>query len=137
SVVGLTVVLGALAGAYPALVLSAFSPAVVLKSGKLPPSGSGRVRQALVMLQFAILIGLIVSTAVVYRQVQYANNEGLRLDTDQVLLVATSCSHALRDQVAALPGVRAAACSQSHALNFVEGNYPFNLEDGTRVFLTS
>jgi putative ABC transport system permease protein len=137
SLLGLTVVLGALAGAYPALVLSAFSPAVVLKSSSVPASGSGRVRQVLVMLQFAILIGLIVSTAVVYRQVQFANKEGLRLDTEQVLLVATSCGRALRDQVAALPGVRAAACSQSHALNFVEGNYPFILQDGTRLFLTS
>jgi len=137
SLLGATVLLGALAGAYPALVLSSFSPSIVLKSSTVPASGTGTVRQALVMLQFAILIGLIVSTTVVYRQVEFARNEGLRLDTDQVLLVASTCGGALRDEVAALHGVRAAACSQSHALNFVEGNYLFTLQDGTRLFLTS
>jgi putative ABC transport system permease protein len=137
TLLGVTVLLGALAGAYPALVLSSFSPSIVLKSSTVPASGTGWVRQALVMLQFAILIGLIVSTTVVYRQVEFARNEGLRLDTDQVLLVASTCAEALRDEVAALHGVRSVACSQGHALNFVEGNYLFLLQDGTQVFLTS
>ena len=110
-VVGLTLAMGVLAGAYPAFVLSSFRPAAVLKGGLPQTSGSAAVRQGLVILQFAILIGLILATAVVYRQTRYAMDRGIRLDTDQVLLLDMPCNEAFNTRLKALPGVRGAACS--------------------------
>jgi putative ABC transport system permease protein len=117
AVVGLVLVVGVLAGAYPALVLSAFRPASVLKGPLTTPRGSGRVRQGLVMAQFAILIAMIVSTGVIYRQTTYALNEGMRLDKDLVYQ-SWNCNPTFRDAVAALPGVKDIACSSGVGLNF-------------------
>ena len=110
--VGLVILIGGLAGAYPALVMSSFRPAAVLKGGMVRGSGSAALRQGLVAFQFAVLIGLIVSTAVIWRQTAFATKESLRLDSDQMLLINAPCvPDAFEAEVAALPGVRGAACS--------------------------
>ena len=109
-VAGVTVVTGVLAGFYPAFVLSAFRPVVVLKSRVTQKDSSG-VRRVLVVLQFAILIGLTAASGVTYRQTNFAMNEGLRFDKDQTLIVYRGCQPALKAEIEALPGVRAAACS--------------------------
>lgn len=110
-IAGAVLLVGALAGAYPALVLSAFPPAWTLRSRSGGSSGSQWLREALVILQFAILIGLTVSTGILYRQSNFATRDSLRLDKDQVLLIRGACAKALKDEVRALSGVRAAACS--------------------------
>jgi putative ABC transport system permease protein len=83
---GATLLVGLIAAAYPAAVLSSFLPATVLKGAALPGGGGARVRQSLVVLQFATLIGLIFATVVIYRQTQYALNSALRIDTNQVVI---------------------------------------------------
>jgi putative ABC transport system permease protein len=109
---GLVLLIGGLAGAYPALVMSSFRPAAVLKGGAVQGSSSAALRQALVTFQFAVLIGLIVSTAVIWRQTAFATKESLRLDSDQMLLIAAPCvPDTFEKEVAALPGVSGAACS--------------------------
>ena len=106
-----------LAGAYPALVLSAFRPSAVLKGGLIPIAGGGGVRQGLVILQFAVLVGLILFAATITRQTVYALNEGMRLNKDQVLaVIAEPCTETLRDAMRAVPGVRHAACTSSNAV---------------------
>ena len=69
----LVAIVGGLGGLYPALYLSRFQPATVLKANKsaADAQGSGRLRNVLVISQFAISIGLIVCTAVVYSQTQF------------------------------------------------------------------
>ncbi len=112
-----TLVLAVLAGAYPAFVLASFRPAVVLKGGPIEAAGPGAVRRALVIFQFAVLVGMLIAVAVIWRQTRFAMNEGLRLDKDQVLVVyATPCRGAFEDEVRRLPGVRAAACSSQSML---------------------
>jgi putative ABC transport system permease protein len=73
-IVGLTLIVGAAGGIYPAFYLSRFQPAVVLKANKssAEASGSGWLRNALVIAQFSVSIGLIICTAVVYAQTVYA-----------------------------------------------------------------
>ena len=108
----MALVVGLLAAVYPALVLSSFRPAMVLKGGVAQASGSPIARSSLVVVQFAILVGLIVTTTTVYRQTQFALGRGLG-DVDSKLIVGiiTPCNNAFPDEVRKLPGVAAAACS--------------------------
>ncbi|WP_129792325.1 FtsX-like permease family protein [Sphingosinicella sp. CPCC 101087] len=103
--------LGLLAGFYPALLLSSLPPIAVLKNEIVPERGRGLVRNALVTAQFAILIALIIAMAVVYQQRLYAMDEALRADVDQVLTVTAPCPVGFRQEVARLPGVEAVSCS--------------------------
>ena len=116
TVVAATLLTAFLAGLYPSLVLAGFRPASALKGGATQPAGSASVRQVLVVGQFAILIGLIVMTGTIYRQTSFALHDALRLDTNQVLQVQAPCRSAFRQEVEALPGVRAVACGSRAAL---------------------
>jgi putative ABC transport system permease protein len=121
------IVLGLLIGAYPALVLSAMRPATVLRGAAPQATGSGRVRRGLVVLQFAVLIGLILATAVIWRQMRFVLDEGLRLKKDQVLTIAASpCRGAFADEVRKLPGVMGAACSSPQPLGMSDINDQIN-----------
>lgn len=74
-------------GLYPALVLSSFSPAKVLK-GSMKGSREGLfLRKGLVILQFGVSIFLIAGTLIVYNQMQYMQNQDLGIDIDQTLVV--------------------------------------------------
>lgn len=119
-----TLLVAALAGAYPALILAGFRPAAVLKGGVTQDGRSGgRLRQALVVFQFSVLIGLIVLAATIYRQTSFAVNEGMRLDADQMLLVyAQPCTPAIRDAMGALSGVEGAACGSAFVYEFGNTN---------------
>jgi putative ABC transport system permease protein len=104
-----------LAGVYPALVLSAFRPATALK-GSASSSGSATARQALVVVQFAIVIGLILVTATIYRQTRFALHDALRLDTSQIVLMEASCPSAFRRELPALRGVQGVSCASFSVL---------------------
>ncbi|HEY5412199.1 MAG TPA: FtsX-like permease family protein, partial [Caulobacteraceae bacterium] len=116
AIAGAALATALLAGAYPALVISSFRPALALKGGVGQKAGAAAVRQVLVVVQFAILIGLIVMTATVYRQTSFALTDAVRLDTDQILRVNAPCESAMKHQVAALPGVRQVACASQVAV---------------------
>jgi putative ABC transport system permease protein len=104
---GATLLLGLLAGAWPALVQSGFRPVNVLRGAIIVPGGA-TVRQGLVALQFALLIGLAICAGVVYRQREFAMGDALRLDRDQVLMVYGGGPHGgtFADELRKLPGVR-------------------------------
>jgi putative ABC transport system permease protein len=114
---GLVLGVGLLTGLYPALVLSSFGPASVLKGGPAPAGGSGALRTALATAQFAILIALLISAAVIYRQTAFALARGLDHGGDRVLLVSQlpNCQM-LRDRVRRSQGVEGAACASNIAV---------------------
>ena len=115
-IVGGGVLLAIAVGAYPALVLSSLPPAVVLNGVDARWSGAGLLRQALVTIQFAILIGLIIAAGVVHQQRRYAMRDALRMSTDQVLIIRSPCNAAFTTELLTLPGVKGAACSGGQLL---------------------
>lgn len=78
-------VVGVVAGSYPALYLSKFKPAEVLK-GTASGSGSALLRKGLVVFQFASSIALLIATGVVMAQMNYARNVDLGFDRSRNLI---------------------------------------------------
>ncbi len=85
SLLGIAGLTGLVAGSYPALYLSGFNPAIVLK-GKLNSSiGELWARKGLVVFQFALSVILIVSVLVVYKQIEFVQNKNLGYDKDNII----------------------------------------------------
>jgi putative ABC transport system permease protein len=78
---------GMLAGIFPAMYLSSFKPIIVLKGAKINEKGVFNLRKALVVIQFTISIALIAGSLVIYQQVDYVQSAKLGLDKDQVLII--------------------------------------------------
>ncbi|MHB8815726.1 MAG: ABC transporter permease [Steroidobacteraceae bacterium] len=114
---GGAVAIGLLSGIYPALVLSGFRPAASLKSGGGGHSGSGLLRSALVIGQFAVAIALGVAALVVFRQISYARSIDLGFARHDVVVIKnlTNLSPDGRDRLARIlrsgPGIQATALS--------------------------
>jgi len=113
SLLGLTVVVGFLAGSYPALFLSAFRPAQVLKGKIAAGFKSGWLRSSLVVFQFTISVILMVGTIVIYRQLNYIRNKDIGYNRNQVLIIQNtnalgSQAAAFREEVLKMNGAQSA-----------------------------
>lgn len=112
------VVIGLLAGVYPALVVSRLPPATILRPDARTGDGGTRVRAVLATLQFAVLIGLLIATGIVYQQRRFAMAQGTGADIAQMLTVDADCPAGFVAEVARLPGVKGVTC---HGSEFVTG----------------
>jgi len=114
---GIAFLTGLIAGSYPAIYLSGFRPAAVLK-GKMNTSISELwARKGLVVFQFAVSIVFIVAVAVVYRQVEFVQTKNIGYQKDQVIYFDMEGSvarnpEAFLSQVRDIPGVIRATSSQ-------------------------
>lgn len=111
--------IGVLAGLYPALVLSGFKPIATLK-GKFNKSSSGiLLRKGLVVTQFAISIALIISTIIVYNQLNYMRSQPLGFQKDQMLAInfyrdtaVQNRSELIKSELKKIPNVESATASR-------------------------
>jgi putative ABC transport system permease protein len=84
--IGTAVVLGFITGIYPAFYMTSFTMARVLKGGE-KVAGRSVFRSSLVVVQFGLALGMIVSTLIVIQQLSYMQNKDLGFNKDQMLLV--------------------------------------------------
>jgi putative ABC transport system permease protein len=97
--VGLGLAVGVLAGMYPAFYLSSFEPLSVLKGRLTRSSKNVSLRSGLVVFQFFVSIGLIVSTIVVYQQMRFIQNKNLGYNREQLLTLPNSYALGKNEQV--------------------------------------
>ncbi|NIJ20747.1 putative ABC transport system permease protein [Sphingomonas naasensis] len=112
----LALIVGLAGGVYPAIYLSRFQPARVLKANKssADAEGNGRLRNLLVVAQFAVSIGLIICTAIVYSQTIYARTMDAGYKREGLFQVynlrdpqADKVAKTLEEEVGKIPGVTA------------------------------
>ena len=116
TLVAIVVVLGILAGAYPAFVLSGFRPAAVMRGASTGGHGA-RVRKGLVLLQFVISTALLMSTGIVADQLNYLAEKPLGFEQENLLSISlqdpslTDRLALIEEQFAAVPGVESVSFS--------------------------
>jgi putative ABC transport system permease protein len=109
--------LGVVAGFFPAFYLSSFKPIIVLKGLKLSEKRTLGLRKALVIVQFTISITLIIGALIISQQIHFIQSAKLGLNKDQVLVVknagylSRSDRNAFQNSALQLPGIKNIATS--------------------------
>ena len=117
----LALVVGVISGSYPALYLSRFQPAGLLRPGGTggdPAGGSAIVRKALVVFQFAVSVGLTIGALLITRQLEFIQSKDIGIDSQRVVVIPVSAIQgeqfrALKGELLKNSAVRAVTASFS------------------------
>jgi putative ABC transport system permease protein len=128
NVLAIIVVVGLIAGSYPAFYLSSLRAAQTLKSGAVASGSRGRLRSVLITLQFAVSIALIVCTVIVASQLDYLKDQKLGFNKENIVVLpligdaAKSKSDLLKEEIVHLSGVLGASASSEVPINGFSSN---------------
>lgn len=105
------IMVGALAGLYPAFYLTRFEPVAVLKGEITKGKRGGSLRKALIVFQFAISIAIILCTIVIYSQMTFARNKDLGFDRQNIIYFSglgeiPNNYEAFKNELKQIPGVK-------------------------------
>jgi putative ABC transport system permease protein len=110
--------IGILAGLYPAIYLSSFKPGLILKGDIHQKRGKGHLRKILIVFQFAVTVILIVSTLVIYKQLKYLQNKPLGFQKENIIYFKANKEifdnkNVFKDKVLQIPAVKEYAYSSA------------------------
>jgi putative ABC transport system permease protein len=136
AIFGVAVLTGLIAGSYPALILSGFNPVTSLKGGssfRFRP----RLTKGLITVQYSISIFLIISSIVMFKQLDYVSSKELGYEEDQVVFVSTytgwneqgtGLMERYRSELSGIPGVKSVS-GMAPAFTTGSNRYGFRVND--------
>ncbi len=86
--IGGVLIVGVLAGSYPAFYLSRFHPVQSLRGGRMGGRSAAWIRKGLIVAQFTCAIGLLIATAVIFQQLTHLRTKRLGFDKEHVVVVS-------------------------------------------------
>ena len=141
AIVAFTIVVGLLAGSYPAFYLTAFKPTEVLKGKLRSGFKNSRLRNFLVVCQFIISIALIFGSLVVYRQLNFMQEKNLGFSKENVVSLLHTMSlqknaRAFKNELASHPAFKGASFANRLPPN-IDWNSAFRKGGSDQDFLLS
>jgi putative ABC transport system permease protein len=140
---GIAILCGVVAGSYPSLYLSSFNPITVFRGSRaVRGSAVAYIRKGLVVAQFVISIGFIISTIIIYNQLKHIQNRQLGYSKDNVMIAplrGNMNEHfaAIKNDLLATGVVENAAKANSRVLsiNSSSGDFRWNGKDPSKQVL--